>query len=701
MSDLVPGTVLGGRFEVLGVVGRGGSAVVYLARDVLRSERVALKVVHTHLSSDPAVRRRLQREVKAASVLQDSAVLAPHDLHELDGRLALTMRFHPGESLSELVAANGALSSAQVRALGVRIAGALAAAHRAGVLHRDVTPNNILLRDDATDAVITDFGLARLQDGGTRSTTALGTAGYAAPEVYGGHRADPRSDLYGLGAALYLAATGAAPFDVRDPMAALHQQLGDAFTPVLDHRPDLDPALAQLIEDLLRRDPAARPQGAREVVDRLQGAPAPTPPARPAADVQRQYLPPGGWTVVVKERDQQKGRRARARVERGLGPRTSEADLHRFGMAIAGVVRSALGIHSPDALSPEDLLARLVAREAGLAEDALEVSEVTLSKRFRLVDRTSEDAALRLAEGARMVGFKARVVDVARPSKALDWLATYFWVPIVLGWTVTPLLASSVGFELPEIVWPLLIVMSVLLPIYASTRGPPASVKGLATAYKGDLERALKPDRAHAPPRYAVAEAPAFVPAAAEEGPPPLSRGAALLARSEAALAQLRDAMTARAETLPEIVAVDLRSTCADLERSARALAVEVDQLESALGPGGAANEALGMVQRRLDRLQTLQRAGEAIDPAQLEQLRAALAEHEADRAAEAAVEARLAAATAQLLEIASTASRVRRELLVQQGAPSPRDAVERLRAEARAVDLARREAAVRLRQSQ
>ena len=427
MTEFAPGTVLGDRFEVHGVIGRGGTATVVLATDRLRGESVALKVVHAHLAADPATRRRLQREVRTAAVLRASAALVPYDLHEFGGRLALSMPFHPGQSLTERVAGAGALPADEVRAVGIRVATALAEAHRVGLLHRDVTANNVLVGDRPEEAVLTDFGLARLQ-AGTRSTGLLGTAGYAAPEVYAGERADPRSDLYGLGAVLYLAITGRPAFDPAQPAAALKQQLDGTVRPVLELRPDCPPDLAATIVRLLAPDPADRPQGAAEVIDALTARRAPEPVASRAAvhaapaarAVASAELPTGSYGVLVRERNEDGQRRRRRRRERaGVAP-TAEDELVRWGRHVVDRVRGALGVPPPGGRSPEEALVEAVGRAAGLPEGALVPATALEEREFWLVEGTDEDTAGRLAATARTLGFHARshaITAVAEPQR--------------------------------------------------------------------------------------------------------------------------------------------------------------------------------------------------------------------------------------------------------------------------------------------
>lgn len=700
MADLSPGTVLQDRFELLGVVGRGGTATVYLAMDRLRKHRVALKVVHPHLANDPGVQRRMQSEVQAASVVRHEGALVPYDLHQLDAGLALAMPFHPGHTLAEATASAGPLSADGVRALGIRLAQVLAEAHRAGVLHRDITANNVLLGDDPAQAVLTDFGLARVTRLHTSRTTGLlGTAGYAAPEVYAGDRADPRSDLYGLGAVLYLAATGRPAFDPGHPMGGLQQQLDEAWTPIAELRPDLPQDLAQTIERLLRREPDDRPQGAREVVDALERRVAPEAPQRTttAPTVRRQYLQPGSWTVVVKETDEDKGRRQQLRIDRGKARSTTESEIARWGKQIAETVRDALGMPVGPATSPEAVLAGAVADEAGLDPSAVTVPRTMLISRFRLVEATDEKTARRLVAAAKDAGFKAKAVELLGPPTVLQHVLAYFWVPIVLAWVSFPFLLEF--FPL-AVLLVFNIGLSILLPSLASgARATQTDVEELPVVYDGALHGALT-EGEHPKPRYAVAVEPTLptdAPAVPEPAPTPaapLTRGEALRDRALAALDGLERAVQTQADALPEVALRDLRGTVSDLRTRAVELGVDVDRLADALDDNGTSDTDHSWMRDRRDRLRTLERAGEAVDPREVERLEAALAQHEADNAAAIRVEAQLTASSAQLLEIASTASRVRRELLSEREPARSADAlVERLRNEAQAADAARNEA--------
>ncbi len=245
------------RFELQGELGRGGMATVFLAIDRQSGEQIALKVLHRHLADRPSTRKRLERELEAAQRVAHPAILHPLERVEHEGCPALVFPALSGRTLADQVRENGPLDQAQLRHLLAQIGGALGAAHGVGVLHRDVTPNNVLW--DEGEPRLVDFGLARLADQSTASTGALGTVGYAAPETYVDGATDPRVDAYSLGAILYFAATGRPPFDATTAMGALQQQLDGELVPLASLRPDLPSELVGTIEALLEPEPDDRP----------------------------------------------------------------------------------------------------------------------------------------------------------------------------------------------------------------------------------------------------------------------------------------------------------------------------------------------------------------------------------------------------------------------------------------------------------
>jgi len=677
------------RFELLGVLGRGGTATVHLATDALRGHQVALKVVHPHLADDPTVQRRLRREVAAASLIQHEAALVPFDLHEVDGSLALSMPWHPGETLADRVAHRGKLAAHEVRQLGTRLAGALAASHRAGVLHRDVSAANVLLEEPG-DAVLTDFGLARVTRVGTQATTGLlGTAGYAAPEVYSGSRSDPRSDLYGLGAVLYLAATGIPAFDPKQPMAALKAQLDDEFVPVKQLAPDLDDDVARAIEAMLRADPEERPDGASAALEWLEGRREPPPTAQASraeaavADGRAEplRLPEGDYTLLVVERGGDRMRRDELRAaQRGRRRNSFEQQMSEVGRHIAQGLLGLIGLSlDDDEVSPEQLLADAVAEEAGLAPGTLMPNIAMLDKRFRLVERTDEATVRRLRARARAAGFDTEVHRLRSVPGWLSAAASFWWVGIF------PLLlfVQSLPPSLRATGWMLFVFLMVMGGSLGSRAQVQRRLAGRSIAFAtGRAPVAVSPETAQT-----VSSTPA-------EAAPQETEGQRLRRRAFAGLDAL-DATLEAADHVPEVALIDLRATSRRLRDAAERLAERHDALADVLESQSPTDDVAGL-SARLARLDTLERAGKPVDGRERQRLEAALAQHAADEAAAEQVESELIATQAQLIELASTASRVRRELVQSGPRTSADQLVDRLRREADAVDRARREAAAR-----
>ncbi|MCG8588558.1 MAG: serine/threonine-protein kinase [Proteobacteria bacterium] len=261
-----PGDVLFGAYEIIDVLGSGGMGAVYRARHLSLGGQRAIKVMHSSRGQSAELLERFHREAQSLLEVHHPAVVRCHDLLRDDhGRVVLVMEMIEGVSLAAHLLQNGPLAAADVRALGARVASGLAAAHARGVIHRDVSPDNIVLPDGRPDqAKLIDFGIAKMADPDT-STIAegfKGKLGYASPEQLGFFegRVDARSDFYSLGLVLCEAATG-SPVQ----MGANFAQAADARRTLAEHPPELPAPLRKLIEPLLRFDPSERP----EAVERL------------------------------------------------------------------------------------------------------------------------------------------------------------------------------------------------------------------------------------------------------------------------------------------------------------------------------------------------------------------------------------------------------------------------------------------------
>ena len=210
--SFAPGAVVQNRYEIRREIGRGGFSIVYLAHDRTLDREVAVKLLVPPPAAAQVARERLRREVLAARDLVHEHIVAVHDFVDAGDRSCIVMEYIAGPDLSVRVAEGGPLPPDAAARLGRDVALALSAAHRRGILHRDVKPSNILL-DPEGRARLTDFGSAKLDGLSTVTGTGglVGTLDYLAPEVLAGHRGDARADLYALGMTLYFLSTGRLP----------------------------------------------------------------------------------------------------------------------------------------------------------------------------------------------------------------------------------------------------------------------------------------------------------------------------------------------------------------------------------------------------------------------------------------------------------------------------------------------------------
>ena len=260
MRDLSGQTFGSYRLEEL--LGRGGMGEVYSARHLrLTNRHAAVKVLPSSLANEPDFLRRFEQEAISAASLDHPNILPVWDYGEQDGQPYLAMPLVSGGSLKELLETRGPLSPADAEHYLTPIADALDYAHERGIIHRDVKPANILLRDDGRP-LLADFGIAKAIEAGqtqglTRAGTGVGTPEYMAPEQIEG-RAERRSDLYSLGVVLYEMLTGHVPYDGATPYEIAYKQIYTPLPPIRQVRADLPPAIEQVLSKALAKDPAQR-----------------------------------------------------------------------------------------------------------------------------------------------------------------------------------------------------------------------------------------------------------------------------------------------------------------------------------------------------------------------------------------------------------------------------------------------------------
>lgn len=271
-ANLEPGSDFGPRYRIEAVLGRGGMGAVYKAYDKDLDRIVALKLVRPGLTTDPEVMQRFRQELLLASKVSHKNVLRIHDLGDVNGIKFISMAYVEGQDLAHALKAQGSWPAAKAIELARQLAGALAAAHAEGVVHRDLKPQNILI-DHAGTAYISDFGLAKSLEAGaammTHTGQLLGTPRYMSPEQVEGKAADHRSDLYALGLILYETVTGDVPFTGESTLQVMYQRLkDDPVSPKVLH-PELPNHLVRIILRCLERDPERRYQTALQILDDL------------------------------------------------------------------------------------------------------------------------------------------------------------------------------------------------------------------------------------------------------------------------------------------------------------------------------------------------------------------------------------------------------------------------------------------------
>ncbi|MER7481128.1 protein kinase [Streptomyces sp. NPDC126510] len=259
------GRLLAGRYRVTAALGRGGMGVVWKAVDEVLGREVAVKELRTYTDAAgpelAALQLRMQREARAAARVRHPGVIAVHDIAQVDGRPVIVMELVDGPSLDDVLRERGTLDPGEVAGIGAKVMDALAAAHRAGVLHRDVKPGNILL-DRTGRVVLTDFGIATMDDPGdgsathlTRSGELVGSLDYLAPERAQGADPGPASDIWALGATLYAAVEGSSPFRRTSTFSTLTAIVSEPLP-----EPRRAGPLGPVLQRLLDKRPESRPE---------------------------------------------------------------------------------------------------------------------------------------------------------------------------------------------------------------------------------------------------------------------------------------------------------------------------------------------------------------------------------------------------------------------------------------------------------
>jgi serine/threonine-protein kinase len=265
----LPGTVVGGRYRIAGLLGRGGMGEVYRATDLTLGQAVALKFLPEATAKDERSLARFYNEVRIARQVTHPNVCRVYDVGQAEGQHYISMEFVDGEDLGTLLRRIGRLPVDKGVETARQLCAGLAAAHEKGVLHRDLKPANVMI-DGRGKVIIMDFGLAGLAEH-VASDVRSGTPAYMAPEQLAGTEVSPRSDIYALGLVLYEIFTGRRAFEASSMMELIEMQERAAPLSISSVARDLDPAVERVILRCLRPDPRQRPASARAVAAGLPG----------------------------------------------------------------------------------------------------------------------------------------------------------------------------------------------------------------------------------------------------------------------------------------------------------------------------------------------------------------------------------------------------------------------------------------------
>ena len=259
----------GSRYRVIRRLGGGGMASVYLAEHAQLERPVVLKVLHGHLAKDAEMLERFRREARAASQLVHPNIVQIFDAGDVEGVLFTVMPFLSGGSFADRIS-RGPRPAIEVASVVAQAATALDFAHRRGIVHRDVKPDNILFDEDG-HAMVTDFGIAEARSQGrlTASGRAMGTPHYMSPEQAMGKLVDGRSDVYALGIVMYEALVGFPPFDGPDAFAVGYKQVHEAVVPPQQVNSEIPQRLAGIVLQSLNKSPPQRYARANDLADAL------------------------------------------------------------------------------------------------------------------------------------------------------------------------------------------------------------------------------------------------------------------------------------------------------------------------------------------------------------------------------------------------------------------------------------------------
>jgi hypothetical protein len=266
----VPGTMLGGRYRIIALLGRGGMGEVYRATDLALGQSVALKFLPAEAAANPRLLERFHGEVRVARLVSHPNVCRVYDIGEVEGTPFISMEYVDGEDLASLLTRIGRLPAGKALDTARKLCAGLSAAHDRGVIHRDLKPQNVMINKRG-EVVIMDFGLAAIADQLSGAEARNGTPAYMAPEQLRGAEVTARSDIYALGLVIYELFTGRKPYEAQSLQQLIDLQESANLTSMSSIAGDIDPAVEKVIRRCLDPDPQKRPSSPLAVITALPG----------------------------------------------------------------------------------------------------------------------------------------------------------------------------------------------------------------------------------------------------------------------------------------------------------------------------------------------------------------------------------------------------------------------------------------------
>ena len=301
------------RYEIGKLIGRGGMAEIYQARDILLDRPIAIKVLFPEFATDPAFVERFRREAQAAANLNHPNIVGVYDWGKVNNTYYIAMEYVSGRTLADILKQSGTLTPIQVCDVMAEVAAALESAHQSGVIHRDVKPGNILVSTTG-QVKVADFGIARalgasVEQGLTQTGAVMGTATYFSPEQAQGAFTDQRSDIYSLGVVMYEMLSGVAPFTGENAVAIAYKQVHEQALPINERINSVPSGLAAIVNKCMQKSPDDRYTTAEEVRNELrrflEGIPVLAMSSQDQAAVATQTLPKidSNLTTVISPQD--------------------------------------------------------------------------------------------------------------------------------------------------------------------------------------------------------------------------------------------------------------------------------------------------------------------------------------------------------------------------------------------------------------